>query len=329
MRIGGLQKNSLIDFPGRICAVVFTRGCNFLCPYCHNPNLSGLANLSSAPGQTQNTPETRMAGSEPDETPMGINKLADGDLGVTGLAEIHLEHGMPNASHSANPSVNTSTHLASTQLPDTHLASTHLAGTQLAGTHLNEAEVLNFLSRRKGLLDGVVISGGEPCLQADLTEFCRKLKGMGYELKLDTNGSCPQMLEELINAKLLDYVAMDLKANPAAYPTEVSPKINPAKLHAALCQSAKILRQSGLAYEFRTTCAEPFINNNSIKAIAQFVAQYAALEGVPLYLQKPNYNMVLNPQFHAGMLAPSDETMRAWQKIALEHIPSCQLRQES
>lgn len=273
MRIGGLQKNSLIDFPGRICAVVFTRGCNFLCPYCHNPNLSGLANLSSAPGQTQNLP--------------------------------------------------------STQLPSTHLANTHLANTHLAGTHLNEAEVLNFLSRRKGLLDGVVISGGEPCLQADLTEFCRKLKGMGYDLKLDTNGSCPQVLEELINAKLLDYVAMDLKADPAAYPTEISPKINPAKLHAALCQSAKILRQSGLAYEFRTTCAEPFINNNSIKAIAQFVAQYAALEGVPLYLQKPNYNMVLNPQFHAGMLAPSDETMRAWQKIALEHIANCQLRQES
>ena len=376
MNIGGLQKSSLIDFPQRICAVVFTRGCNFACPYCHNPNLLGHTPYSLA-GNEDSRGCARSKGNEGSADNAGFEGDSTNSTGATGATNATGATGATNATGStgatntsnagaandmgkasqaprASASRSEATGASRSEAAGPEVVGPEVVGPEAAGTniseaagahmaktasaHMDEGEVLDFLSRRVGLLDGVVISGGEPCLQADLSEFCRKLKSMGYEIKLDTNGSQPQVLEELINAKLLDYVAMDLKADPANYPPEISPKANPkispktspkfspAKLEKALLQSAEILKHSGLPYEFRTTCAEPFINNASIRAIAKFIAQTAHSDAVTLYLQKPNYNMVLNPQFHAGMVPPNDATMQAWRKIALEHIANCQLR---
>ncbi len=269
MNIGGLQKNSLIDFPGRVCAVVFTQGCNFCCPYCHNPSLF-------AAGPTHNN---------------ASNKLTP-------------EHFVKNSARQAP-------------------------------AYIAELEVLDFLMRRKGLLDGVVISGGEPCLQPDLIDFCRHLKSMGYDLKLDTNGSYPQVLNELVEAKLIDYVAMDLKANPAHYPPELC-RQPLASLKEAISQSATILNQSGVEYEFRTTCAAPFINDASITAIAKFIAEHAKVSAnsphntkqadIPLFLQKPDYRAVLNSQFYINQTPPDDAKMLAWRDIALKYISYCELR---
>ena len=126
MTIGGLQKLTLIDYPGKIACTVFLFGCNFKCPWCYNPELV---------------------------LPEKIKKQ----------------------------------------------------------TGISEKEFFNFLENRKGLLQGVVICGGEPTINQDLPKFIKKIKKMGYAVKLDTNGSNPKMLKELISKKLIDYVAMDIK----------------------------------------------------------------------------------------------------------------------
>ena len=131
MRLAGLQKNSLIDYPGKASCVLFLFGCNFDCPYCHNPDL------------------------------------------VRGGLSCHAS--------------------------------------------LDEKTVYEFLERRKGLLDGVVISGGEPTLDKDLVFLCEKIKQIGYPLKLDTNGSQPQVIKRLIQEGLIDYIAMDIKTDPLHY----------------------------------------------------------------------------------------------------------------
>ena len=203
MKIGGLQKTSMIDFPGTVSAVVFTIGCNFTCPYCHNPQLAGAA-----------------------------PKTAD--------------------------------------VPDIE-------------------EVFRFLQKRRNVLGGVVISGGEPTLQGDaLFAFCQRLKSQGHKVKLDTNGSSPQILRELLKLRLLDYVAMDLKADPFSYPREICAE-EPA---GRIPESIEILSGSGIAHEFRVTCAHPFVTSESFDAILK-----AAGKSVKIFLQALNLNSVLNPGF--------------------------------
>ena len=160
--LGGLQKSSLIDFPGKVSCVLFFSGCNFDCPYCHNPD---LVNGSGEPAS------------------------------------------------------------------------------------FDEKSVHGFLEKRKGLLDGVVISGGEPTLQSDLVSLCEKVKRMGYSVKLDTNGSRPQALKRLIKDGLLDYIAMDIKTDPACYSPFTRGETHPDDIFSSI----GIIMDSGLAYEFRTT----------------------------------------------------------------------------
>ena len=162
MRIGGFQRVSLIDYPGKVCAVVFSQGCNFRCPYCHNPEL------------------------------------------------VYPE-------------------LFSEPIP--------------------EKEVLSLLEMRKRLIDGVVITGGEPMLQPDIKDFIKEVKEMGYSVKLDTNGSNPQGLEELLSENLLDYIAMDYKSPVEKYTSIVRSWINTDVIRKTLMVIAK----SGLPYEVRTT----------------------------------------------------------------------------
>lgn len=161
MKVAGLVKNSLIDYPGKITAIVFTQGCNFRCPYCHNPELVSIE---------------------------GKNSL------------------------------------------------------------ISENEVLGFLKERKGLLEAATITGGEPTLQKDLLGFMGKVKEMGYFVKLDTNGTNPDILEAAINKNLIDYIAMDIKHVPKKY-AEVTGYRNFKNIK----KSIEVVMNSGVEYEFRST----------------------------------------------------------------------------
>ena len=204
MKIGGFQKNSLIDFPKTIACIIFTQGCNFSCPYCHNPDL--------------------VAGSK------------DG-----------------------------------------------------TGNLLNEADIFNFLEKRKKFLEGVVITGGEPTLQTDLLPFCRKIKDLGYKLKLDSNGSRPKILERLFKESLIDFIAMDIKTRLMDYPLVVPGKFDVS----TILDSIGLIMEKAPAYEFRTTCVRPFISREILNDIGEMV------RGAKSYiLQKCSRNVtVLDPGF--------------------------------
>lgn len=197
MKIGGLVKFTLIDFPGRPAAIVFTQGCNFRCRYCHNPE----------------------------------------------LVYPHLfEPSMP------------------------------------------EEEVWTFLKRRQGTLEGVVVSGGEPTLQEDLVRFMGELKALGYKTKLDTNGTRPEVLRELIEKKLVDCIAMDLKAPLEKYAAITGVDANSAVLQ----QSMELIRQSGLEYLFRTTYDKEVLNDNDIAVLNQLTEgkNYIVQECLPVVREK-------------------------------------------
>lgn len=180
MLFGGLQKLTTLDFPGVVSALVFTQGCNFHCPYCHNAQLIPL---------------------QPDEN-------AD-----------------------PNPQAD---------------------------------DILAFLRKRADVLDGLVISGGEPCLHQDIGDFCREVKRLGYAIKLDTNGSFPERLERLLTADCLDYVAVDLKTAPDDYSPALCLDRNAGK---KLLQSLALLAASTIPHEVRTTCVAPFVTPDSVKTM--------------------------------------------------------------
>ena len=232
MIFGGIQKTSLIDFPGTIACVLFTPGCNFTCPYCHNGALA----------------ENRM------------------DL--------------------LSP--------------------------------LPEEEALQFLESRGGFLEGVVITGGEPTLHGDLGDFCEKVKGLGYRIKLDTNGSNPAMLRDLFSRGLVDYVAMDVKTDPGGY----APHLCSWNVAGALTESIQRIRSSGLPHEFRTTCLAPFVTEGVVTRIATL------LSGADLYiLQKFKRGDVLDPAYIDHHAAPaSDEEMARFQTIAAPYVKRCTVR---
>ncbi len=197
MKIGGLIKFTLIDFPGRPAAVIFTQGCNFRCRYCHNP-----------------------------------------------------------------------------ELVYPHLFTEPVA----------EGEIDAFLKRRQGTLEGVVVSGGEPTLHDDLPAFLKKIKSMGYAVKLDTNGTRPEMLKKLIGEHLLDYIAMDLKAPLEKYALITGVEFNPAVLR----ESMDLICQSGLAYEFRTTYDKEVLTDADIAALSKLVEgkKYRVQECLPVAKEK-------------------------------------------
>ena len=190
MKIGGLQKVSLIDYPGQICAIVFTQGCNFRCPYCHNPEL-------------------------------------------------------------VDP--------------------------QRFGPVIPEEEVLAFLEKRIGKLDAVEITGGEPTIQHDLKDFIKKLKGIGYLVKLDSNGSNPGIVEELIKEKLIDYFAMDVKGPLEKYSQVAGVDVNIRDIQ----RSLSLIMDSGIEHEFRTTVVRSMLDLGDLLSIAKLLksAKKYALQG--------------------------------------------------
>lgn len=197
MKFGGLIKFTLIDFPGRPAAVIFTQGCNFRCRYCHNPEL-------------------------------------------------------------VYP------HLFTEPAP--------------------EEEIWSFLQRRQGTLEGVVVSGGEPTLFDDLPEFMAKIKKLGYKIKLDTNGTRPDMVAELIEKKLVDYIAMDLKAPLDKYNLITGVDFNPE----ILTRSMELIRNSGLEYEFRTTYDKEVLTDDDIDALKKLThnEHYRVQECLPVAKEK-------------------------------------------
>lgn len=133
---------------------------------------------------------------------------------------------------------------------------------------LDEKEIFDYLEKRKGLLDGVCVSGGEPTLSHDLEDFIGKIKALGYKVKLDTNGTNPTMVQNLINKGLVDYIAMDIKNSPEKYATTTG--LASISLDNIL-ESVRIIKSSGIAHEFRTTIIKEFHTENDLKRIADIV----------------------------------------------------------
>jgi pyruvate formate lyase activating enzyme len=232
--LAGIQKYSFIDFPGKISAVLFLSGCNFHCPYCHNP------------------------------------ELAEGRSGFS--------------------------------------------------LFIDENSVLEFLKKRKGFLDGVVISGGEPTIHMNLFKLCEKIKSAGYPVKVDTNGSRPKVLEKLLNEGLVDYIAMDIKTDPFRYFSFANADFRPDDI----LQSIQIIMNSSIAYEFRTTCIKPLVNESIIQKISKLI------NGSMLYaLQHFRNDKVLQPDFfhcQADARGLSDPEMAMLQSIAQVWVQSCIVR---
>ena len=219
MKISGLQKLTLLDFPGRVACTVFLGGCNLRCPFCHNSQLLG------------------------------------------GDAEELMDSGT----------------------------------------------LLDFLRKRQGVLDGVCITGGEPTLHADLPELLRSIRALGYAIKLDTNGTNPQLLRRLIDEGLVDYVAMDVKNGPDHYAETVG--IEGFSL-AAIEESIRILLEDKADYELRTTVVLPLHSEDSIAAMSAWLTALGDGKKVKrLYLQ-PFVDRDTVPV--AGLCAPEADTLSAF-----------------
>lgn len=178
MIIGALQRFSLLDYPGRMAAVVFTQGCNFRCPFCFNREL---------------------------------------------VQEEYFRPPIP------------------------------------------EAECFSFLRRRVGLLEAVVVTGGEPTVHEDLPAFLRRIKALGYRVKLDTNGSHPKMLRQIIAAGTADYIAMDVKAPWHKYEQLCGVAVDVDKIR----ESVELIAGSGLEHEFRTTVVKALLSEPDLTAISE------------------------------------------------------------
>lgn len=136
-----------------------------------------------------------------------------------------------------------------------------------APARIDESTLFSFLEKRKKLLEGVVITGGEPTLQRDLVGFCRKIKEMGYQVKLDTNGSRPKVLAELYREKLVDFTAMDIKSSLDNYFLAAGSRFDPETITASIA----LIMNAGLNYEFRTTCVKPFVDKTIMNKIGSMI----------------------------------------------------------
>jgi len=188
-----------------------------------------------------------------------------------------------------------------------------LVRTPIAQPNLTQ-EVLTYLARRRGILDGVCITGGEPLLQPDLADFIRQIKELGYAVKLDTNGSLPDRLAALLCTGLVDYVAMDVKSSPAGYAAAVGADVDAAVYD----RSIRILRESGVPHEFRTTAVGGIHTPEDFTAIGQWLA------GAPAYYIQ---RFVDSGRLLGEGFAPfSIEEMEHLLSLVREYIPAAQLR---
>lgn len=263
MRICGVQKTTLLDYPGHVAATVFTGGCNFRCPFCHNAGL--------------------VLGFEE----QGYGEKTQGMISSQG----HMEK---------------------------ESVSKHRE-------HMKVDEVLAYLQKRKGILEGVCITGGEPTLQSDLEDFIRKVKELGYLVKLDTNGYRPGVLKELLESGLLDYVAMDIKASRENYGNVAG--VTGFDI-ASIEESVKLLKGSDIPYEFRTTVVKGIHTLEEFETIGEWLAGCRAY-----YLQgfQENENLLYNISVEKNKQiedyrAYSKEEMEQMAELARKYIDKVVLR---
>jgi pyruvate formate lyase activating enzyme len=224
MNFGGLRKLSTLDYPTKLCATVFTKGCNFRCPFCHNAT------------------------------------LAFGD-----------------------------------------------------GENISETDFFDFLNKRKGLLDAVCLSGGEPLLY-DVAPFFERIKSEGFLVKLDTNGSFPEKLSDLINSGLVDYVAMDIKNSPEKYKDTAGVDINIENIK----KSVDILLRGKIDFEFRTTVVKGLHDKKSMEDIGRWIS---GNEKYYLQMFVPSENTI-----EQGLLPYSVEELEELRQIVLPYVPNTFLR---
>lgn len=229
MNFSGFQKLTLLDYPEHVACTLFTKGCNFRCPFCHNALL---------------VTETQEEGE----------------------------------------------------------------------THSDES-VLSYLSKRVGILDGVCITGGEPLLQKELPDFIRKVKALGYQVKLDTNGSFPDRLVSLVNEGLLDYVAMDIKNSMERYGETIAvPDFDTSPIE----KSIDFLLEGRVAYEFRTTVVAEFHTTQDIVAIAK------RIQGAPKYFLQNfvDSGCLIGENLHSV----DKKVMENMKNAAMKHLSEVSLR---
>lgn len=219
MNIAGLQKMTLLDFPGRVACTVFLGGCNFRCPYCHN------------------------------------SELLEGDC--------------PAA--------------------------------------MTDEELLTFLDKRRGLLDGVCITGGEPTLHSGLPALLRAIKDLGYAVKLDTNGTRPALLRQLVEGGLVDYVAMDVKSSPSGYAASVG--LDEISL-AELDESLRFLLEDHVDYELRTTVVAQLHTGDVIREMAQWLFHLVPGKKAKKFFLQPFVDRDTVP--FQGLSAPEQADLEAW-----------------
>lgn len=222
MKISGLQKMTLLDYPGKVACTVFLGGCNFRCPFCHNSELLG-----------QNVPQFIM-----------------------------------------------------------------------------EDELFAFLQKRQGLLEAVCISGGEPTLQPKLSEFISKIKELNFLVKLDTNGYRPDVLRQLLEDGLLDYVAMDVKNDLEHYPLTCG--LNSIDIN-AIQESLSLLLQVKTEYELRTTVVEQLHNADSFKGITAMLQRLSPEHKCQKYFLQPFVDR--ETVIYSNFTAPSEERLFEYKKI--------------
>ncbi len=182
---------------------------------------------------------------------------------------------------------------------------------------MDEKEFFEFLKKRKNLLDGVCITGGEPTMHADLEDFCKKIKGMGFLVKLDTNGSNPEMLKALINKKLIDYIAMDIKAPLEKYDEVAGAKVDKDSIR----ESIALIMGSGIDYEFRSTLLPKFHSAQDMEKMSLLI------KGADLYcLQQFNPNAELLDGKLKNEKPFAKEELEALKKIAERHVKKVELR---
>jgi len=184
-------------------------------------------------------------------------------------------------------------------------------------TSVNEDGLFRFLETRIGKLQAVVITGGEPTLHKDLPEFIKKIKDLGFKVKLDTNGTNPEMLQNLIEKKLIDYIAMDLKAPEEKYELVVGAKIDFKKIE----KSVKIIKDSKLPYEFRTTVVPDLINKEDINKMGEVIK-----DADKWYLQKFQSDIDLVNQDFQGKESFTDKDMEEMSEIGKKYVKLCEIR---
>lgn len=182
---------------------------------------------------------------------------------------------------------------------------------------IEEGDLFDFLKERTGKLDAVVITGGEPTMHSDLGEFIKKIKDLGYKVKLDTNGTSPEMVKKLIREKLLDYIAMDVKASPAKYDlvTGIQPDLKKVQ------ESIIIIKESGLPHEFRTTVVPELVELADIKEMGEMIKG-----AEKWFLQKFVSDTDLVNKSFESMQSYSEDNLKKMCKEASRYAKECGIR---